>query len=53
MTDHNSTGIWDAVAFYIVLVIAIALVGFGMLHRHEHTRAPADGATARPAHRAP
>lgn len=62
MRDHNSTGIWDAVAFYVVLCISVALVGYGMLHRNNFCadttvrhcgHGATDGATPRPAHRAP
>lgn len=66
MREHNSTGYWDAVAFYVVLAVCGMLLAYGAMYgRHgfcasttiracDHHRAePADGATPRPAHRAP
>lgn len=55
MEKHNETGLWDAVAFYVVLACCGGLITYGLLHRTEsvHYRAPADAATPRPAHRAP
>lgn len=53
MNDHNSTGKWDAFAFYVVLACCVGLVIYGISHRHSARVSPSDAATVRPAQRAP